>query len=341
MAGAISKRLGLALFGLGRAGRFHLQSIQCLPDVRLRAVVDADRQRQDEVAAEFGCLSPEHREQALSDPHVDAVIVATPTQTHFEAVVAALSAGKAVLSEKPLGVNLEQIDLCYELARAQGRPLMTAFQRRFDPSFAALVEAVHAGQIGQLQFVRSVSRDNPVPSLEYIRTSHGIFHDCLVHDLDMIVHIAREIPSHVCAFGSSFIPEIGGLGDWDNVAVSLRFPSGVIATVDVNRKSVYGYDQRIEAFGSWGMLQADNPHRHTVLHATETALSRSPIEFSFPTRYREAYLRELMCFVECVRDGREAPVTHDQVRWNHRLADAAERSAREGRVVEVSGGGDE
>jgi myo-inositol 2-dehydrogenase/D-chiro-inositol 1-dehydrogenase len=337
MAGAMSQRLRLALFGLGRAGRFHLQSMRSLPDVQLRAVWDIDRQRQAEVAAEFGCMSAEQREQVLDDPHVDAVIVATPTETHFDDVVAALSAGKAVLSEKPLGVDLEQIDRCYELARSQGRPLMTAFQRRFDPSFAALVDAVHAGRIGQLQFLRSVSRDNPVPSIEYIRTSHGIFHDCIVHDLDMIVHIAREIPSHVCAFGSSFIPEIGGLGDWDNVAVNLRFPSGVIATIDVNRKSIYGYDQRIEAFGSGGMLQADNPYRNTVLHATETALARSPIEFSFPTRYREAYLRELICFAECVRDGREAPVTHEQVRWNFRLADAAERSARERRVVAVSG----
>ena len=145
--------------------------------------------------------------------------------------------------------------------------MFVAFQRRFDPSFSSLVQTVRDGGIGQLQFVRSVSRDNPVPSIEYIRTSGGIFHDCMVHDLDMVYHIVGEVPTHLSSFGSSFLPGVAEAGDFDNVVASLVFPSGITASIDINRKSVYGYDQRIEAFGDGGMLQADNYHNTSLTQA--------------------------------------------------------------------------
>ena len=213
-------------------------------------------------------------------------------------------------------------------------PLFVAFQRRFDPSFASLVYAVRRGDLGQLQFVRSVSRDNPVPSADYIRNSGGIFHDCMVHDLDMVVHIAGEVPTHLSSFGSSFIKEIGELDDFDNVVASLVFPSGVTATIDINRKSVFGYDQRIEAFGDAGMQFADNQHNTSVISANKAGFNRSPIEFSFPTRYRDAYLEELRTFIHCARGEEAVPITHGDVRVNHLLACGLEIAAREKRVVD-------
>ncbi len=328
-----NRPMGICLLGLGRAGKFHLQSLRITDDAKLICVHDIDTSRTQQIADSIGCESAESAEQAIARADVDAVIVATPTDSHFEYVQLALDAHKPVLTEKPLGRHLHQIDACFEKAGNNATPLFVAFQRRFDPTFASLVHSVHRGDLGQLQFVRSVSRDNPVPSSEYIQISGGIFHDCMVHDLDMVVHVAGEIPTHLSSFGSSFIKEIGELDDFDNVVASLVFPSGVTATIDINRKSVFGYDQRIEAFGDAGMLYADNQHNTSVISANQTGFGRSPIEFSFPTRYRDAYLEELRTFVRCVRGEAAVPITHGDVRTNHLLACGLEIAAREKRVV--------
>ncbi len=327
--------VGIALLGLGRAGAFHLENIRSLPAARLCQVYDVDRERAERVARETGAQAAPSAEEAIRAPGVDAVVIATPTRTHYGYLVDALDAGKAVLTEKPLGVRLEEIDQGFARAADKGLPLLVAFQRRFDPSFASVIEAARAGEVGELRFIRSVSRDNPLPSIEYIRDSCGIFHDCLVHDFDLICTIAGSDPDEVFSFGSSFVPEIAALGDLDNVAVSLRFPSGLLATVDVNRKSAYGYDQRLEVFGSDGMLQAENRPKTLAVRSRAEGVLRPPVDHSFPTRYREAYRAEIACFLDCVRGEREVPITHEEVRRSHRVADAAERSYRDGCPVRI------
>jgi myo-inositol 2-dehydrogenase/D-chiro-inositol 1-dehydrogenase len=327
--------VGIALLGLGRAGSFHLESLRALPGARLRWVHDTDAARADVIAREFGARSARAAEEAIGDPEVAAVVIATPTRTHHAYAVAALEAGRAVLCEKPLGTSLAEIDRCFALAQQACRPLLVAFQRRFDPSFAALAEAAHAGEVGDLRFIRSVSRDNPLPSLDYMRTSCGIFHDCLVHDFDLVCHVAGEAPEELFSFGSSFLPEIAAIGDLDNVAVALRFAGGLLATIDVNRQSAYGYDQRLEVFGSRGMLQVENQPRDRVVRSRDDGITRPPVDTSFPSRYREAYQAELACFLACVRGERSVPIDYEDVRRSHRLADAAERSFREGAPVRI------
>jgi myo-inositol 2-dehydrogenase/D-chiro-inositol 1-dehydrogenase len=328
-------KLGIALLGLGRAGAFHLESIRSLRTARLCQVYDTDHTKAERIARETGCHSARDADEAIHAAGVDVVVIATPTQTHHAYVVEALEARKPVLSEKPLGVHLREIDHCFSIAKERGLPLLVAFQRRFDSSFASVVEAAHAGEVGDLHFVRSVSRDNPAPSIDYIRTSCGIFHDCIVHDFDLVCQIAHSTPEEVFAFGSCFNPEIGSTGDLDNVVVSLRFANGLLASVDVNRSSAYGYDQRIEVFGSLGMLQAENRPQNLVVRSTGKGIARPPVDHSFPTRYRDAYRAELECFLDCVRGDREVPITHDQVRRSYVLADSAERSYREGRPVRI------
>lgn len=324
-------RVGIALLGLGRAGAFHLSSLRALVgEALLEQVYDPDGERAARVAAEHGCVSAASAEAAVSAPGVHAVIVATPTRSHFESVVLALEAGRAVLCEKPLGSDLAEVDRGYGLAAEAGLPLLVAFQRRFDPGFGAVIAAARGGDIGTLQFIRSVSRDHPLPSLEYIRTSGGLFHDCVVHDLDLVCQVAGEAPSEVFTFANSFVSEIAAVGDVDNVVISLRFPSGLLGSIDVNRKSSYGYDQRLEVFGSEGMLQVENQAQTSVRRARAAGSQHAPIDASFPTRYREAYRLELECFLECVRGKCEVPVRHAEVRENHCLASAAERSWREG-----------
>jgi len=326
--------LRICILGLGRAGKFHLQSLRMMDDAVVRCVFDPDGPKAHVVADRLGCVVAKSNEEAIDRDDVDAVIVATPTDYHFECVQHSLEARKATLTEKPLGRHLREIDDCFSKALEHDTPLFVAFQRRFDPAFSSLVESARDGRIGQLQFVRSVSRDNPVPSLDYIRTSGGIFHDCMVHDLDMVYHIVGEVPSHLSCFGSSFLPGVAEAGDFDNVVATLSFPSGIQATIDINRQSVFGYDQRIEAFGDGGMLQADNYHNTSLSQAVSSGFHRPPVDYSFPTRYREAYLHELECFVRCARREEAIPISHDDVRINHLLASGLAVAAKEKRVVQ-------
>ncbi len=326
-------RVKVSLLGLGRAGTFHMQSIGLLDDIQLAAVYDLDNAKAERVAEQFGCVAAKSPEEAIDRSEVDAVIVATPTNAHFEFSKLAIKAGKPLLTEKPLGRSLSEIDTCFELATAAKTPLLVAFQRRFDPSFASLIEAVKRGDVGQTHFIRSVSRDNPVPTMDYLKISGGMYHDCMVHDLDMVATLAQSEVTHVSAFGTSFIAGIGEMDDHDSVVGTLKFANGVTASIDINRQSAYGYDQRIEVFGDGGMLQADNQYQSTVSHATKSGFSRPPIDYSFPTRYREAYREELACFVRCVRGEEGVPITHTDVRTNHLLAVGMEVAARECRVV--------
>ncbi len=332
----VDKPLRICLIGLGRAGNFHLQSLRMMDEAVVSCVYDPEQAKAQSVADRLGCAVAASNAEAIGRDHVDAVIVATPTDFHFDNVQLSLEARKPTLTEKPLGRHLREIDDCFRKANDCDTPLFVAFQRRFDPCFGSLISQVREGGIGQLQFVRSVSRDNPVPSIEYIRTSGGIFHDCMVHDLDMVYHIVGEVPTHLSSFGSSFLPGVAAAGDFDNVVASLMFPSGITATIDINRKSVFGYDQRIEAFGDAGMLQADNYHKTSLSQAGEGGFQRPPVDYSFPTRYREAYLSELRCFVRCARRQEEVPITHQDVRINHLLASGLEVAAKEKRVVKFN-----
>jgi myo-inositol 2-dehydrogenase/D-chiro-inositol 1-dehydrogenase len=323
----------VSLIGLGRAGGFHLESIRTLPGVRLGQVYDADTLRAEEIARQTGCrVAKDPREATQAE---DVVVVATPTETHFEFVQAALAAGKPVLSEKPLGTHVEQIDSCFALAQQHAVPLVVAFQRRFDPSFAAVIEACRAGELGEIRFIRSVSRDHPTPSLEYLTRSGGILHDCVVHDFDLVCQAASEQPQEVFCFGASRLPEVQSIGDLDHLVVALRFGSGLLASIDVSRFGAHGYDQRIEVLGARGMLQTENWPGTTATLSTREGTTSAPIDYSFPTRYRDAYRLEFECFLECVRGNRKSPISHADVRFNHRLADAAKASYEQGRPVAI------
>lgn len=182
----------------------------------------------------------------MKDPDVNAVVVTTPTDQHEHYVRIALAAGKAVFCEKPIAATQKAIIECYDLAENMKRPLFCAFNRRYDPGMSALRQKVKDQKIGKLYQVRTTSRDSPLPSIAYLKISRGIFHDCAVHDIDMVCWIVGEEPCGVFAQGSAFDPEIGAIGDVDAVAIVLKFPSGVLATIDLNRHSQYGYDQRLE-----------------------------------------------------------------------------------------------
>ena len=333
---AIPEKLNIALLGLGRAGKFHIQSIQSIPGISLRCVVDVDESLARCLAEELQCDYSTAAEGPLGQADIDAVIVASPTQEHYGQIIAALDAGKPVFTEKPLGSTLEEIDTCFDLAKRNELPLLVGFNRRFDPSFSSLVRGVKEGQVGVLQMLRVTSRDSPLPTMDYISTSHGIFHDCIVHDFDMLRFITGEDPVEIYSVGSSFVEEISALGDLDNVLVALKYDGGMIASIDVNRFASYGYDQRIEVFGSKGMLQAENRSPLSTVLSSGDGLLRPTIEHSFPTRYREAYRQELAVFSDCLREGTPMPVSHDDVRMSFILSELGEQSHREARPLRVT-----
>ena len=327
------EKLNIALFGLGRAGKFHIQSIQSIPELNLKCVMDLDESVAKRVAKELECEYSTNIDDPLCQSDIDAVIIATPTNEHHKQIEATLKANKPVFSEKPLGNSLTEIDSCFELAEKTDLPLFVGFNRRFDPSFSSLASEVKASKVGQLQMLRVTSRDSPLPTMDYISKSNGIFHDCIVHDFDMLRFITGKDPVEIYTLGSSFVEEIRALNDLDNVLVALKYDNGMIASIDVNRFASYGYDQRIEVFGSKGMLQAENRLPITTLLSNNDGLLKPKIEHSFPTRYREAYQRELEAFRDCILQGAPTPITHQDVRMSFILSELGERSYTENKPL--------
>ena len=186
----------------------------------------------------------------LQDPEVNAVIVTTPTNEHEFYVRKSLAAGKAVFCEKPIAADLNSIMECYNLAEQVKQPLYCAFNRRFDSGMSSLQCQVKEGKIGTLFHIKTTSRDSPFPTIAYLKTSKGIFRDCAIHDIDLVCWIVGEKPCSVFAQASAFNPEIAAIGDVDTAVIVLKFPSGVLASIDVNRHSQYGYDQRLEVLNS-------------------------------------------------------------------------------------------
>ena len=327
------EKLNIALFGLGRAGKFHIQSIQSIPELNLKCVMDLDESVAKRVAKDLECDYSTNIDDPLGQSDIDAVIIATPTNEHHKQIEATLKANKPVFSEKPLGNSLTEIDSCFELAEKTDLPLFVGFNRRFDPSFSSLASEVKASKVGQLQMLRVTSRDSPLPTMDYISKSNGIFHDCIVHDFDMLRFITGKDPVEIYTLGSSFVEEIRALNDLDNVLVALKYDNGMIASIDVNRFASYGYDQRIEVFGSKGMLQAENRLPITTLLSNNDGLLKPKIEHSFPTRYREAYQRELEAFRDCILQGAPTPITHQDVRMSFILSELGERSYTENKPL--------
>jgi len=330
-------RIGVALVGAGRIGMVHLRTILGHPKLTLKYVVDADIEAAKRaVSQSVSAKAVTRLEDVLVDPDVKGIVICTPTAAHREAILAAVRCGKAVMCEKPISLNVKEIDECYNEAKKCGVPLLCGYQRRSDPSFVKLHETCRNGGIGTLQIVKTISRDNPVPTLAYLKISGGIFHDCGSHDIDVCRWILNEDPYEVFAVASTFNPAIKELNDYDTVLITLKYPSGALANIDLSRKACYGYDQRIEVLGDKGMVQAENRQPTTVVHSTDIGRNTDTNCYSFPQRYEHAYALELSHFVE-VMEGKAVPkLSHDDARKVAIIADAAEESARSGRKVVVS-----
>jgi len=337
MAEQQTGRIGVALVGSGRIGVVHLRNVLANSNLTLKYVVDVDLKSAERAASlAVNAKAVTRLEEVLGDPEVKGIIICTPTAAHREAILASLRSGKAVMCEKPISLNVKEIDECYNEAKKCGVPLLCGYQRRSDPSFVKLQETCKNGGIGTLQIVKTISRDNPVPTIAYLKISGGIFHDCGSHDIDVCRWILQEDPYEVFAVASAFNPAIKELNDFDTVLITLKYPSGALGCIDLSRKAAYGYDQRIEVLGDKGMVQAENRQPTTVVHSTDQGLVTDPNCYSFPQRYEHAYANELAHFVDVITGKAQPRLSHDDARKVAIIADAAEESARSGRKVVVS-----
>ena len=325
--------LRLAILGCGRIGQVHARSIMGLEDARVTAVSDAMPAAAEALARRTGAEA-RGTDAIMASGDVDAVILGTPTTTHFDLIHAAAAAGKAIFCEKPVDLAVDRIRACMEAVEAAGVPFMVGFNRRFDPSFANLIGRVRAGEIGDPEIVTILSRDPAPPPAAYVAASGGLFRDMMIHDLDLACLLLGEMPVSVHATGAALVdPAIGAAGDVDTAAVTLTTASGRIAQISNSRRATYGYDQRMEVHGATGMLRVENVLRHAVEAATAAGFARAPAQDFFLDRYEAAYRLEMAAFVAALRDGRAPdPGIADGLRAQ-RLADAATIAWTEGRIV--------
>ena len=335
MANASRPSLGLALLGSGRMAHVYGPKINAHPGLRLNYVFNPNRASAERAAAAYGGQASSDLEEILGSPMVDAVVIATPTNTHLEYISAAAEAGMPVYCEKPLDQTLERVDQCLAALAASPVPFMLGFNRRFDPDNGAVKDAVESGELGRLNILMSTSREPAPPPIEYVRASGGYFLDAQIHDIDLLCWIAGERPERVLSAGSCmFDQSIGAEGDIDLAMTTLVMPSGALAHINNSRSCVYGFDQRLEVFGTKGMVQTSN-HRDDPLirWSGSRTEARSKLKHFFLERYDASFYFALDEFRAAVVEGRPPSATEHDGRAALAIALACDRSRREGKAI--------
>lgn len=328
----------IAVLGCGRIGVMHAANIAAHPRATLAGVYDIHAPAADAVAKKTGAEVFPSVEAVLASDKVDAVLIATATDTHADLLEMAVAAGKPVLCEKPIDLSLARVNACAATIAGSEVPIQLGFVRRFDPGHAAVRKAIAQGDIGELHQVVITSRDPGLAPEAYLKVSGGILRDMTIHDLDMARFILGEEVTEVFATGSRLVDPalMAKLGDHDTVTVVLTTATGKQAIITNSRRATYGYDQRVEALGTKGMAISENrrPHEMT-LHTADFTDRADPLLNFFIERYREAFDAEISEFVDAVESGRVPSVGFEDGRLALVLAEAALKSIAEARVVAV------
>ena len=329
----------IAVLGCGRIGVMHAANIAAHPRARLAGVQDINVAAAEKTAAATGAPVFASAAEIFASPDVDAVLIATATDTHADLLEQSVAAGKPVLCEKPIDLSLARVNRCAEKIRGTKLPIQIGFVRRFDPGHRAVHNAVRAGEIGELHQVLVTSRDPGLAPEAYLKVSGGILRDMTIHDFDMARFILGEEPETVFAVGARLVDPalMQRLGDHDTITVVMTTASGKQALIMNSREALYGYDQRVEAFGSKGMAVSENRRPHLMLMSGKGFTDRAaPLLDFFIERYREAFDAEIDAFVDAIEKERPADVGFEDGRRALTLAEAAIKSIGEGRAVKVS-----
>jgi len=333
------KKLKIGVIGAGRIGKVHAATlVQNVPQAEVIAIADVNIESASELAQKFGIgLVTADYKEIIGNPDVEAVVICSPTDTHAQYIIEAAQAGKHIFCEKPVDLTLAKIQQAIDAVEKAGVKLMVGFNRRFDPNFMKVKQMVLEGKIGDPHILKITSRDPAPPPAQYSAVSGGMFLDMTIHDFDMARYIVGSEVTEVFTKATVLVdPEIGKAGDIDTAIITLTFANGAIGVIDNSRKAVYGYDQRVEIFGSKGMVNADNnfPENHRYF-AGDGVHGSLPLNF-FMDRYLEAYANEMKLFCDAVANGTELPVSGHDGLMSVAIALAAKKSHLEKRTVKLS-----
>jgi len=330
--------LRFGVIGAGRIGKIHAENLATrIPGAEVVAIADVDLKCAQELAGRLHVpVAVENYHTILSDPTIDVVAICSSTDTHAKIVVEAAQAGKHIFCEKPIDYDLAKIDAALTAVEKTGVKLQIGFNRRFDPNFRKVRTMIAEGKIGVPHIIRITSRDPAPPPLSYIKVSGGMFFDMTIHDFDMARYLSgSEVDEVFTVAGVMVDPGIGEAGDVDTAVIMLRFANGAIGTIDNSRKAVYGYDQRVEVFGSEGMVQAqNNTSDNDVYFNAEGVHAAKPLYF-FLERYMESFIAELKDFAQSIREDTTPPVIGMDGRIPVLMGMAAKKSYLENRPVKL------
>lgn len=329
--------IGVAFLGVGRIGRTHLMTLAGIPNARVVVVADLDP-AEAESGRELARAERATTDalDAISDPAVEAVVIVTPTSTHARLIEAALRAGKAIWSEKPIALDLAETEHVVSLWRETGLPVQMGFMRRFDPGYVRAKALIEAGELGRIEQFRAYSRDTYPPEAKFIRDSGGSFLDMSVHDFDLARFLVGEV-DEVSAWGSNIVdPRFEEGGDVDTAVTMLRFRNGALGVVEMSRRSAWGYDIRTEVAGALGKVVVEAPHKTPATFSRRFGYEGDHFE-NFPDRFEVAYRLEFDAFFRTLAAGETPSPGPDEALETLRLALAAKRSWLEGRPIRVDG----
>jgi myo-inositol 2-dehydrogenase/D-chiro-inositol 1-dehydrogenase len=332
-------RLNVGVIGAGMIGKVHAEHLAFrIPETKLVSIADINFPAVQELAEKlYVSKAVKDYHELLVDPEVDAVAICSSTDTHAQIICEAAEAGKHIFCEKPISYDLKKIDEALDIVKKTGVKLQVGFNRRFDPNFARVRRAILDGTVGDTHFIHIISRDPEPPTAEYCKTSGGIFMDMTIHDFDMARYLAGKEVTEIYAGGGVRIdPEIGKVGDLDTVLIMLKFEDGTLGTIDNSEKATYGYDQRVEVFGSKGSVHINNNYPNAAIISDGSSIRHDLPLYFFVERYTESYIAEVQAFAQAVLQNKPTPVTGLDGRAPVLMGLAAKLSIDENRPIKLS-----
>ncbi|MCT4618225.1 MAG: inositol 2-dehydrogenase [Marinisporobacter sp.] len=308
----MGKKMKVGIIGAGRIGKVHSQSIMNhIPEVEIKAISDVYVEAAKEWAEKMGIpTATSDYKEILNDPEIDAVLICSSTDTHAQISIEAAQAGKHIFCEKPVDLSVEKVEAVLEEVKKAGVKFQVGFNRRFDHNFSKVKELIDAGKVGDLHIVKITSRDPAPPPAEYVKVSGGMFLDMTIHDFDMARFlVGSEVEEVYVSAAVRVDPAIGEAGDVDTAVINLKFADGTIVVIDNSRKAAYGYDQRVEVFGSKGKVEVANDTPSTAILSTEEGVFSDKPKYFFLERYMDSFVDEMKQFMDAVLNDKDVPVT--------------------------------
>jgi myo-inositol 2-dehydrogenase / D-chiro-inositol 1-dehydrogenase len=334
----MAKKIVLGIIGAGRIGKLHAEDVvNNFIDVEVRAIADIYA---DKIKAWANSIGIENvyadYHEILNDPEINTVLICSSTNTHSIITIEAANAGKDIFCEKPIDYDLGRIHAALEAVEKAGVKFQVGFNRRFDHNFKKVHDLVQNGSIGDPHIIKVTSRDPEPPSAEYARVSGGMFLDMTIHDFDMVRYLSGSEVEEVYTNAAVLVdPAIGEAGDVDTALISLKFKNGAIGIIDNSRRAAYGYDQRVEVFGSKGGVTVSNDTLNSAVLSTEAGVFSEKPKYFFLERYKESFVDELREFFNCIKNNTKPSVSGIDGLKPVIIAMAAKKSYLEGRPVKI------